>query len=90
MCRTYLPGGAGSTVFGKWNGYCLGSGQDESGMGRWAWQKTRRKGDEITTFITAYRVPQDSKPPGDINAYMQQHNALIKLGHINPRPKQQF
>ena len=55
MSSTYLPGGAGSTVFGKWNGYCLGSGQDKSGMGRWAWQKMRRKGDEIITFITAYR-----------------------------------
>ena len=71
MCSTYLPGGTGSTVFGKWNGYCLGSGQDESGMGRWAWHKTRRKGDEIIIFITAYRVPQDSKPAGDINAYTQ-------------------
>ena len=90
MSSTYLPGGAGSTVFGKWNGYCLGSGQDKSGMGRWAWQKMRRNGDQVITFITAYRVSQDSKPPGDINAYMQQYNALIKLGHVNPRPKQQF
>ena len=50
----------------------------------------RRRENEIVIFITAYRVPQDSIPPGDINAYMQQHNALIKLGHINPHPKQQF
>ena len=39
----FLPGRAANLAVGKWTGYCLDSGQDSSGMGRWTLQKLRGK-----------------------------------------------
>ena len=85
----FLPGGAASTVVGKWASRCLDSGQDSTGMGRWTWQRLRGKEGKIITQITAYRVPQET-PPGPTSAYMQQWDHMIGKDIVNPDPKGQF
>ena len=90
MGSTSFPGRVSSTVFEKLNGYYLEAEQAESNTGRWAWQKISRKGNEVTILTTTYIHPPRQQIPGNINAYMQQHNTLLKLEPMNPHSKQQL
>ena len=76
-------------MLGKWTSRCLNKGQDSTGMGRWAWQRMRGKGDKVIMTITAYRVCQTSLA-GPNTAHSQQWQMLTKQGKTEPNPRQQF
>ena len=58
-------------------------------MGRWTCYNIRGKQDNVVSFYSAYRVPQDSLP-GAHTTYAQQYKMMLDAGHTDPRPRRQF
>ena len=87
--NTYLPGGSLISILGHWTSRIINTGVDSTKMGRWTCCGMRGKQDNIVSFYSAYRVPQDSLP-GAHTTYAQQYKMMQDAGHTDPRPRRQF
>jgi len=85
------PGGCGIFVDGAWSSRISKRGQDEEGMGRWAYVIIDGRNDAKLMIITAYRVVTHKiEDVGMKISLAQQYGILCEKGKSNPNPRRQF
>jgi hypothetical protein len=71
--RRYKPGGTATAAMGAWTHRVVHAGSDTTGCGRWSYITYGGKCGKRLTYITVYRVC-DQTDPGDTTAWKQQYN----------------
>jgi hypothetical protein len=84
----YKPGGTATAAMGAWTHRLVDAGCDATGCGRWSYITYGRKGGKRLTYITVYRVC-DQTDPGDTTAWRHQYNIKYedesaRIGNIDP------
>jgi hypothetical protein len=69
----YKPGGTATAALGAWTHRVVDTGSDATGCGRWSYITYGGKGGKRLTYITVYRVC-DQTDPGDTTTLKQQYN----------------
>jgi hypothetical protein len=86
--RRYKPGVTATATLGAWTHRVVDAGIDAVGCGRCSYITYGGKGGKRLTYITVYRVC-DQTDPGDTTAWKQQYNIqyedkLARIGNIDP------
>jgi hypothetical protein len=68
----YKPGGTATAVLENWSHRVIGSGGDPPGCGRWSYVTYGGKCSKLITYISAYKVCNQTNP-GDTMAWRQQY-----------------
>jgi hypothetical protein len=84
----YKPGGTATAALGAWTHRVVDAGSDATGCVRWSYITYGGKGGKRLTYITVYRVC-DQTDPGDTTAWQQQYNIQYedesaRIGNIDP------
>jgi hypothetical protein len=84
----YKPGGTATAALENWSHGVVGSEMDPTGCGRWRYVTYGGKGSKLITYISAYRVCNQTNP-GDTTAWRQQKqiqysDESARVGPIDP------
>jgi hypothetical protein len=84
----YKPGGTETAALGNWSHRVVGRGRDPTGCGRWSYVIYGEKGSKLITYVSVYRVCNQTNP-GDTMACIQQYqihyfDESARVGSINP------
>ena len=84
----FLPGGVGQVVASNMAGRTIENGKDESGLGRWIWQKFQGRFGFVIRVITFYRPCNGETQDVESSlSTISQHRRFFKDFSIDPRQK---
>ena len=85
---TFLPGGVSQTTTKELSGRIIEHGNDDTGLGRWTWQKYQGKFDSVLRIITFYRPCKGETQDVEYSlCTYAQHKRYFDNEHIEPRER---